>query len=91
MTDTRVPESICPSCGAPNDGATAPLCDAKPSEGDASVCMYCGHLAIFRADLTLRDASPQELEILGHDKDIQLILRARRQFFGDEGYPLRRK
>jgi len=89
MTETRVPESICPSCGAPNDGASHP--DGKPSEGDLSICMYCGHLAIFRADLRLRDPTVAELEIIRHDERVQTMLRLRLKMFGDDGYPRRRR
>jgi hypothetical protein len=88
---TRVPENICVACGAPNDGAMAPQHNAKPNAGDVSMCMYCGHLAIFRADLSVREATAAELAAIGNDQIIIRMLQLRRECFGDEGYPLRRK
>jgi len=53
--------------------------------------MYCGHLAIFRPDMTLRDVTTDELAVIMRDNTIATILRMRRQAFGDDGYPLKRK
>ena len=38
----------CPRCGKRNNGATdVQGRDLRPSEGDASICVYCGALSVF--------------------------------------------
>lgn len=49
------PNATCPNCGKSLDSFT----HARPgvrhaAEGDLSICVYCGVVLIFRADLTLR-------------------------------------
>jgi hypothetical protein len=51
----------CLHCAAPFDACQAS--DGKPSgpePGDVSVCAYCGRLAVFDADLRLREMTPAE-------------------------------
>lgn len=57
-----VPRSVCPACGASADRASGIDHDHKPEPGDATVCFYCGELLIFTAELTLRTATPADLE-----------------------------
>lgn len=56
----RMPESVCPHCEEPLDGATSIEVtnievSSMPEQGDISLCAYCG-------------------EILEFDKNMQLIL-----------------
>jgi hypothetical protein len=88
--DNRVPLSLCAACGAPNDGAAAKD-DAVPKDGDVSICAYCGHLAIFRTDLSLRAITAAELAKLCEDEEIVRLLRLRQECFGDIGRYSRRK
>jgi hypothetical protein len=80
----RVPVSICPACGAENDGASEIGGKGRPSPGDASVCLSCGHLAVFREDMRLRDPTVTELEAMRKDTRIALVLRVRHEMFGDK-------
>lgn len=53
--------AACPNCASKLDAATsARLDDAHPKEGDFSLCAYCGSILVFRADLTLRNATTRE-------------------------------
>jgi hypothetical protein len=36
--------------------------DHQPREKDISVCLYCGNVAIFQKDMTLRDMTSEEWE-----------------------------
>lgn len=62
----RVPLSPCVSCGHPNDSSTPLRKDHTPSSGDISICLYCGHIAAFAEDLTLRALTSAEIcEVAG--------------------------
>lgn len=60
--------SCCPSCKRPLGAATCATGDDKPSEGDITICFYCGHIMAFADDQgALRDLTDDEmLEIAGH-------------------------
>jgi hypothetical protein len=73
MTSTTdVPESRCPSCGKLCDAATAVEKDNKPSPGDFSVCLDCGHVMIFDHDLRLRELRGEEFHTIAGDKELLL-------------------
>src|SRR5258706_4935128 len=51
----------CPHCGALLNAATCITeRDTNPEEGDYTICIVCGHLLVFAADLSLR--LPTEIE-----------------------------
>lgn len=54
------PPSRCVRCRAKLN-ATTGIEVQKPSEGDISICFYCGQIMLFTADLKLRGAEPEEL------------------------------
>lgn len=58
MVATRTPVARC-ECGQALDRASHPT--ARPREGDVSICIGCGALRRFNADLTLRAAGLAEL------------------------------
>lgn len=61
----RLIESRCPACSYKLDGATvAHGEDAQPSEGDNSICLNCGQLLKYQADLTLRKATAEDVREL---------------------------
>jgi hypothetical protein len=37
--------------------------------GDVSVCLYCNHVSIFNADLSVRDPTPSEWDELFNNPD----------------------
>jgi hypothetical protein len=52
--------SKCPECGHLLDAAFAIGSDARPRPNDLSVCIQCGEILCFNADLTLRRSTVQE-------------------------------
>jgi hypothetical protein len=60
---SRIPTSPCVSCGEPNDAASrVNNDDVRPGPGDVTICAYCGHIAVYADDMTLRD--PNDAEII---------------------------
>lgn len=74
----RVPVHRCSACGKANDSVSM-FPDGErelPRAGDLSICLYCGHLAIFMADdLGLRELSDVEKEEAAKDPRIALALK----------------
>ena len=57
----NLPESSCPRCGYPFDAATN-LCGPRgPQEGDLSVCIACGTILVYEADLSSHVATEEDL------------------------------
>lgn len=56
----------CPTCQTVNDGLTGGTTRANPSEGDVSVCAYCGEILIFTGSAErgygLREPTADELQ-----------------------------
>jgi hypothetical protein len=75
--DSRVPPSACLSCGALNDAATGVNNDARPSPGDVTVCLYCGHIMVFSDDLLMRNPTAAEIHQIAGDPRILMVQRAR--------------
>ena len=74
MKTTRLsPDLHCSQCGKQVD-AHSSFNNHKPSPGDISVCMYCGHVARYQnnalGNLMLRDVSLVELNSLKKDKHL---------------------
>jgi hypothetical protein len=72
-----VPPTQCTACDKPIDAAT-PVDDAeelaaRPSAGDATVCLGCGHIMIYAADLSLRDPTEEEMAEIAGDRRIVAI------------------
>lgn len=79
-----LPDLHCLNCGKLIDGATSVDGDYLPDAGDATICIYCGHLMVF--DLTVRKPNDAELEELAGDKRILAIQKAR-GFLKEGGKP----
>jgi DNA-directed RNA polymerase subunit RPC12/RpoP len=59
-----------------DDGSALDLSDARPKDGDVSVCLYCGHVALFCFGATaFRLPSPAEERRLMTDPRIQVAKR----------------
>lgn len=71
--DSEVPDSQCCECGYGLDRVTGPT---VPKEGDFSLCINCGSLNIFNADLTLRQPNDEEIFSAAKDSDIQSARKA---------------
>jgi hypothetical protein len=74
---TYVGTNLCLSCGVDVDAATDPFGENRPSPGDATVCLYCGHIMIFGEGLKLRNLNDAEHKEFAGDKRILMIQRAR--------------
>lgn len=82
MSDTRLPESKCTACGYLTDTATCPSDDnAVPEEGAITVCIRCGHMMAYDAELRLRDLTDEEMHEVAGNEDILRIQEARGEFF----------
>lgn len=84
VRDVRLPQACaCPGCGAPNDAATSTRDDQEqvPRPGDASICLTCAEILVFRDDMTTRLMSAGELADLdaGDRSHLLLARRAVRQ------------
>jgi hypothetical protein len=70
---------VCPFCERESD-ATACVSDeeAVPSDGDFTLCFYCGEWAVFSSIIAggLRKPKSTEYDILGQDKEMQKIRAA---------------
>lgn len=60
---TRTPPNTCPVCRYVHDAATATQ-GGVPQEGSLSVCMNCGCVSEYVADLAIRALAPDELAAL---------------------------
>lgn len=67
----HVPLATCLSCGTRLDGATG-IQDPRnrPSGGMLSICMYCGGLAMYQDDLSLRALTDDEMAELQADEKV---------------------
>ena len=79
MKTTDTPKRPCLGCGAQNDAATETFGEeaSPPEGGDVTVCIYCGHISVFNADLTLRNPTDEEIHIIAGDERILKIQKAR--------------
>lgn len=77
----EVPASTCPACGAATELATGILHHRAPNEGDVSVCIQCGALLVFDAQLVAVLAPPNVLERLDAEGRAH-IEKARRYIHG---------
>ena len=64
---TGVVPASCPYCGEELNAATDTDGDARPSEGDVSLCAYCAGLLVFDAEGKLRLPTDAELVELRRD------------------------
>lgn len=63
----RTPATTCVGCGREITAATPIDCDEKPKSGDATVCLYCGHLMIYSDDFSLRNPTDEEMREMAGD------------------------
>lgn len=60
MKEVRIPPHACLHCQGNLDGATNVTSSQGPKDGDLTICIYCGHLMAFTADLALRELNAEE-------------------------------
>jgi hypothetical protein len=71
----RVKESNCLNCGRTLDAATSVDGEETPEPDCITICLRCGHIMAFTADLSLRALTEEEIyEIAGEP----MVLKAQR-------------
>ena len=79
-------ESRCPQCRYKLTGATiAHGEEYLPTEGDASICLNCGQLLIYKSDLTLRRPRVEELRELIRDAAAWATIEKAQMFIWERG------
>lgn len=78
----RLPDSWC-TCGHLLSGARGVDWDNRPEPGNLSVCMYCGVLRMYTADLTLRELTREELAEVMADQEMSAQIWRMRQAIHD--------
>ncbi len=76
--DHHIPKGPCPFCGFLLTGASEPGGSA-PTPGMARICVECGELFVFGADLRPRVMTPEELLDYQTSEAWPLIERMRRR------------
>jgi hypothetical protein len=73
----RVPESLCPECGNKlNTAGTPDGGPGAPSSGDLAVCIRCGAVQIYGADLRARGFTEAEKRDLLANQELLRQLRS---------------
>ena len=83
----RIPRTECPICGYAMDEATGVEPGAGPREGSLSLCLSCGELMVFRADLTQRRMTAAEIAQVRQDQETWALVQRARAVI--EGFPKR--
>jgi len=71
--------NTCVECGKVNNSATATCYGSKPEKDCLSICWYCGHVAIFNQDLTLREPTTDECLEIHQSAEVRYILALRKR------------
>lgn len=70
---TQIPPSKCWNCGKENDSSSGP---DLPEKDDVCLCMYCGVVSFFNADLTLREPTVDELVAANDDVIVRIFKKS---------------
>jgi len=73
---TRHIESPCLGCGARIDASSIFAGDPSrsPGEGDITICLHCRHVMAYKADLSLRPLTDEEIvEVAGDPRLVSMI------------------
>jgi len=64
MSSGQISDKVkCTGCGSDMDGFTGVSHDAKPKDGDLSICFYCGSIGKYADNVTsLKSVPAEELE-----------------------------
>lgn len=73
----RTKVNRCLACRYRIDSASTTMGGRQPKPGDVSVCLMCGHLMGFNADMTVRELTSDEMYQIAGDKRIWQIQKAR--------------
>lgn len=73
----QTPHCHCLACNSIIDACTNMTADTQPRGGDITICLDCGHIMAFEADLTLRNLTAAEMISVAGDPEIIKIQKAR--------------
>jgi hypothetical protein len=82
--------SPCLSCGRMLDAATGVGHKNKPRPGSISICLTCGHIQAYGAEMKFRDLNDEEIKGIAGNEKILLIQKAAglaREYADRGGYP----
>jgi hypothetical protein len=74
--ETRLAGGACLNCGKVLDAATN-YEGYEPIEGGITICIYCGHIMAFDAQLKFRQLTDEEMLAIAGDKRILKLQEAR--------------
>src|SRR5262245_33137345 len=79
VDEYRTPSNHCLECGYELDCAAAPGTEPRraPQAGDLSICVACGHLTVFDAELKLREPTQAEILEVAGDETLLKYMKAR--------------
>jgi len=78
--------SRCPQCSYRLDASTKAHGEkGAPEEGDASVCINCGQVLIYAADLSLRKATAEEIRELMDNAKAWAVIESAQRFIQHRG------
>lgn len=71
-----IPPTICVKCGYMTDrGSNAdPTSEEKAHENAVAICMGCGHLSVFAADLRLRPFTEEDAKVITREMAIDIFM-----------------
>jgi len=76
MKTTRLSEDKCLACSKVLDAASSNY-NEGPREGDYTICINCGHVMVFDANLKLRPPNDAEILDIAADPEILRYQKAR--------------
>jgi len=76
-TETRLSPNTCLACGGLLDAATGLFEANRPSSGDITLCLQCGHIMAFTDNLGFRELTDAEAHAVAGDKRILAAQAAR--------------
>lgn len=82
---TSVPEQLCPKCGYLMEATTPLDGGALPKDGDVSICLNCGAILIFTAELKMRAATDQEVAEIMRDKQTASMIQRAQSYIRRRG------
>ncbi len=88
-TTHKLPATKCPACGRTNNRSSAVegVDPTPPEPGDVSICIGCGSIGIYTADLGMRAPTMVEVSELMRMPQVVRAVRAWHQAF--DGMPSR--
>jgi hypothetical protein len=82
----RLPKATCLACGCQHNRASSfetlararsDTHDNRPDDGDLTICIRCGHIMAYTADLSMRELTDAEVVKAAGNQEILDIQRAR--------------